>query len=67
MDIPELDHFALSLEAGVARIAFDRPAHANALDAPMWTAMRSAFEWADRYDPVRWWCLPPTANTSAPE
>ena len=53
MDIPELDHFALSLEAGVARIAFDRPAHANALDAPMWTAMRSAFEWADRYDPVR--------------
>ncbi|MBT0962803.1 crotonase/enoyl-CoA hydratase family protein [Denitromonas iodatirespirans] len=53
MSLPALPNLALSLDGGVARIAFDRADHANALDAGLWDALRQALLWADATDAVR--------------
>jgi len=37
----------LSLDAGVARIEFNRPRKANAIDATMWRELREAMQWLD--------------------
>ncbi|TVO68068.1 crotonase/enoyl-CoA hydratase family protein [Denitromonas ohlonensis] len=53
MTNPDFANLSLSLDNGIARIAFNRPDCANALDAELWDAMRRAFQWADDTDAVR--------------
>ncbi|MEZ5627044.1 MAG: crotonase/enoyl-CoA hydratase family protein [Rhodocyclaceae bacterium] len=53
MTPPDLPALSIHLDGGLARIAFNRPDRANALDADLWQAMRSAFQWADQTDAVR--------------
>lgn len=53
MTLPELPNLSRSIENGIARIAFDRPDRANALDAGLWDALRQALHWADTTDAVR--------------
>ena len=42
-----METILLSLEGGIARIRFNRPEKANALDARMWQELREAMQWLD--------------------
>lgn len=52
-DLPELTTIALSLQDGVAEVCLNRPERSNAMNAPMWQELRSAFAWADATPRVR--------------
>jgi len=51
--MPDLACFGLGCADGVARIEFNRPARANALDLAMWHELGAAFRWADAAPDVR--------------
>ncbi|HPR07266.1 MAG TPA: crotonase/enoyl-CoA hydratase family protein [Denitromonas sp.] len=53
MTTPDFPKLSLSVESGIARIAFNRPECANALNAELWDTLRRAFQWADDTDAVR--------------
>lgn len=53
MQVPQLETFAVSLDQGVARIAFNRPEKANAINLRMWDELREAMRWLGRTDAAR--------------
>ncbi len=53
MQLPQLETLALSLDGGVARIAFNRPEKANAINLRMWNELREAMRWLGRTDAAR--------------
>ncbi len=53
MKLPEYATLSVSLHAGVARVALNRPHRANAIDAAMWRELRKAMRWLDETPEVR--------------
>lgn len=53
MSPPDFETLAVSLDAGIARIALNRPAKANAINLRMWDELREAMRWLGRTDAAR--------------
>jgi enoyl-CoA hydratase/carnithine racemase len=53
MTPPAYETLDVRLEAGVARIALNRPHKANAIDSAMWRELRQAMDWLDATPAVR--------------
>jgi len=51
--LPEFEFLALTLDGGVARVEFNRPARANALGMRMWHELGAAMRWVDANPAVR--------------
>ncbi|CAN7727402.1 crotonase/enoyl-CoA hydratase family protein [Variovorax sp. LjRoot84] len=51
--VPDFETLKVSLAAGVARIEFNRPHKANAINAAMWQELREAMQWLDRTPQAR--------------
>ncbi len=51
--VPDFDTLSLRLDGAVALLALNRPDKRNAMNWPMWQALRAAMQWADREPAVR--------------
>ncbi len=47
MPLPAFETISVALDEGVAHVALNRPAKANAINAAMWRDMKAAAEWVD--------------------
>ncbi len=51
--LPDFETLKVTLQAGVARVALNRPHKANAINADMWRELREAMEWLDQTPQAR--------------
>ena len=52
-EVPFYSTLQLTLADKILEVKLNRPESANAMNAPMWTELQSAFEWADACSEVR--------------